>query len=133
MDWDAMAVVGRVARAHGIRGQVIVNPDTDFPGERFLPGAEFFVRRDGSTTTLTVRSVRFQHDRPVLGFEGVETMTAAEALAGCELRVPVAQLMPLPVHTYYRHDLVGCRVVTAQGDEVGQVRDVGGTLTASHL
>jgi ribosomal 30S subunit maturation factor RimM len=37
--WDEMALVGRIARAHGIRGQVIVNPETDFPEERFQAGA----------------------------------------------------------------------------------------------
>ena len=42
-----MALVGRIARAHGIRGQVIVNPETDFPDERFQPGAELFVQRRG--------------------------------------------------------------------------------------
>ena len=42
-----MALVGRIARAHGIRGQVIVNLETDFPEERFRPGAELFVERDG--------------------------------------------------------------------------------------
>jgi len=40
--WDEMAVVGRIARPHGIRGQVIVNADTDFPEERFRVGAELF-------------------------------------------------------------------------------------------
>ena len=37
-DWDDMALVGRIARPHGIRGQVIVNPETDFPEERFRAG-----------------------------------------------------------------------------------------------
>jgi 16S rRNA processing protein RimM len=41
--WDEMAAVGRIARAHGIRGQVIVSLDTDFPEERFRPGAELFI------------------------------------------------------------------------------------------
>ena len=40
--WDEMAVVGRIARAHGLRGQVIVNLETDFPEERFQPGATLF-------------------------------------------------------------------------------------------
>jgi len=39
LNWDDMALVGRIARAHGIKGQVIVNPDTDFPQERFKAGA----------------------------------------------------------------------------------------------
>ena len=37
MVWDEMAVVGRIARPHGLRGQVIVNLDNDFPDERFRP------------------------------------------------------------------------------------------------
>ena len=45
MTWDAMAVVGRIARPHGIRGQVVVNLETDFPHERFQPGAAFYVNR----------------------------------------------------------------------------------------
>src|SRR5689334_21087213 len=101
------AVVGRIARAHGNRGQVIVNLETDFPSQRFRPGAELFVERRGAIGALRISSVRFQHDRPVIGFEGVETMDDAEALAGLELRVPVASLTPLPGGTYYHHDLVG--------------------------
>jgi 16S rRNA processing protein RimM len=128
-----MATVGWIARAHGIRGQVIVNPDTDFPAERFRPGAELFVERRGQLEALTVTWVRFQHERPVLGVAGVETMNEAEALAGCELRVPREQLATLPAGTYYRHDLIGCRVETSNGTAVGLVRDVEGTLTGSRL
>ena len=54
LNWDEMAVVGRIARAHGIAGQVIVNPETDFPEERFQPGAELFVERGGLVEALTL-------------------------------------------------------------------------------
>jgi 16S rRNA processing protein RimM len=128
-----MAVVGRIARAHGIRGQVIVNPETDFPDERFRPGAELFVERGGRIDTLTVTSARFHRERPVIGIAGVETMNDAEALAGLELRVPVDRLAALPDGTFYRHDLVGCRVETRDGRHVGVVREVDGTLTGSRL
>ena len=112
--WDEMAVVGRIARAHGRRGQVIINLETDFPEARFYPGAEVFVAREGSAAPLTLTTVRFQHDRPVVGIAGVDTMNDAEALAGQELRVPRAWLAPLPKDTFYRHDLVGCQVETSQ-------------------
>ena len=82
MMWNAMAVVGRVARAHGIRGQVIVNLETDFPEARFQPGGELFVERNGVVETLRLSSVRFQQGRPVIAIDGVDTMNAAEALAG---------------------------------------------------
>ena len=133
LKWDEMAVVGRIARAHGIRGQVIVNPETDFPDERFQPGAELFITRDGRVDTLTVTTARFHRERPVIGIAGVETMNDAEALAGQELRVPVDRLAALPPGTFYRHDLIGCQVETRDGRAVGLVRDVEGTLTGSRL
>ncbi len=128
-----MALVGRIARAHGIRGQVIVNPETDFPDQRFRPGAELFVERGGRIDTLTVTTARFHRQRPVIGIAGVETMNDAEALAGQELRVPVDRLAALPPATFYRHDLIGCRVETRDGRAVGLVRDVEGTLIGSRL
>jgi 16S rRNA processing protein RimM len=129
-----MALVGRVARAHGLRGQVIVNVETDFPDERFQPGAELFVKRaNGAVETLTITTVRFHHERPVIGVRGVDDMNAATALAGAELRVPVERLAALPAGTFYRHDLVGCAVETEDGAQVGTVSDVEGTLTGSRL
>jgi len=128
-----MALVGRIARAHGIRGQVIVNPETDFPEDRFQPGAELFIERGGRIEALKVTSARFHGARPVIGIDGVETMTDAEALAGLELRVPVDRLAPLPPDTYYRHDLIGCLVETADGRTVGLVTDVEGTMAGSRL
>jgi 16S rRNA processing protein RimM len=132
-DWEAMALVGRIARAHGLRGQVIVNPETDFPEQRFSPGAELFVERGGRVEALTVTTARFHRERPVIGIAGVETMSDAEALAGQELRVPIERLAVLPAGTFYRHDLIGCQVETGDGRTVGAVREVEGTLTGSRL
>lgn len=128
-----MALVGRIARAHGIRGQVIVNPETDFPEERFQPGAELFIERNGQVEPLRIMTARFHGARPVIGIEGVETMSDAATLAGHELRVPVDRLAALPPGTFYRHDLIGCRVETREGRSVGLVRDVEGTMTGSRL
>ena len=124
-----MAVVGRIARAHGLKGQVIVNLETDFPEARFRPGATLFTA--GGAVKLT--TVRFQNGRPVIGIEGIETVNDAEALAGLELRVPVEELAALPVGTFYHHDLVGCAVVTGGGQQVGTVEGVEGTLGGSRL
>jgi len=131
--WHEMALVGRIARAHGIRGQVIVNLETDFPEERFQPGAELFVERAGRVEPLTITTVRFQRERPVIGLRGVETMNDAEALAGHELRVPVDRLAALPDGVFYRHDLIGCRVATTRGETIGIVSDVEGTMSGSRL
>ena len=128
-----MAVVGRIARAHGNRGQVIVDLATDFPEERFRAGAEVFIERHGGLEALALDAVRFQRDRPVLTIAGVTSMDDAEALAGYELRVPVDRLAKLPAGTFYRHDLIGCRVETEAGAAVGTVRDVEGPVDGSRL
>jgi len=131
--WDAMAVVGRIARAHGIRGEVIVNPDTDFPERRFRVGARLFIRSAGEVRAVSVATARMQRGRPVVGFDGVATMNDAAALAGCELRVPDKDLEPLPDGSYYRHDLVGCVVKTTDGRAIGPVVRVEGERGASRL
>jgi 16S rRNA processing protein RimM len=131
--WDAMATVGRVARTHGRFGRVIVNPETDFPESRFRAGQVLWLRRGGRVEALTIEVVRFHQGRPIVGFGGVGSMMDAEALAGAELRVPVADLAPLADGQYYRHDLVGCRVTTRGGETVGVVVRVDGGWHGSHL
>jgi 16S rRNA processing protein RimM len=122
--WDAMALVGTVARPHGLRGDVVVNPETDFVDERFRPGEALSTWRDGRIEEITVEAVRLQQGRPVLHLRGVDSIDAAEALAGTELRVPLDRLMPLAAGQYYRHDLLDCRVETVSGAVVGSVHHV---------
>lgn len=124
MDWEGLALVGLIARPHGLKGQVIVNVETDFPEERFAPGSELLLGRAGGIETVKVASVRFHRGRPVIAFEGIESIDEAETLAGAELRVPVDRLAPLPDHVFYRHELVGCRVEKTDGTFVGLVTDV---------
>jgi 16S rRNA processing protein RimM len=121
-----MVLVGRIARPQGHRGQVVVNPATDFPDERFAAGAVLHTLREGRIERLTVVAMRVHQGRPVLTLEGVGTMNEAQALAGLELRVPEAELAVLPEGTYYEHDLVGCVLVTRDGRALGTVRAVEG-------
>jgi 16S rRNA processing protein RimM len=131
--WNDMALVGRIARAHGNRGQVIVDPVTDFPEERFKPGSVLHIRRGEATEPVSIESVRFHRGRPIVGLSGVDTMDAAEALAGIELRIAADALQPLPAGSFYHHDLVGCGVRTPRGETVGRVTAVEGDAAGSRL
>jgi 16S rRNA processing protein RimM len=131
--WDDLVLVGRVARPHGIRGQVVVNPETDFVAERFHAGAQMWTRVQGRETVLTIAQARVEGRRPILAFDGYATVEAAEALAGAELRVPESELQPLPDGSYYLHQLAGCRVETVEGAAVGTVRRVDGGAAAAML
>jgi 16S rRNA processing protein RimM len=121
MNWDDMAVVGRVARPHGLRGDVVINPETDFVAERFGKGKTVWTRTTSGEQCLTIASARVQHGRPVVGFEGVSNIEAAQRLAGLELRIPEESLQPLEPGRYYEHQLVGCSVESADGAAVGTV------------
>ena len=132
-EWDSLVVVARVTRPHGLRGEVVLHSETDFPEERFRPGGQVLVEDAGAVRSLTVRSVRVYKGRPIVGFDGIDSIEDAEPFVGCELRIEPGDLIPLPPGCFYHHDLVGCRVETVEGDEVGTVTRGDGAGGASRL
>ena len=131
--WDDMVLVGRIARPHGVRGQVIVNPETDFVEDRFVSGATMWARSDRGDEALTITSARVQNGRPVIGFEGFSNLEDVERLAGLELRVPEDSLRSLGAGVYYQHQLVGCVAQTIAGARIGEVSRVDGGAGGSLL
>lgn len=119
-----MVLVGRVVRPHGLRGQVVIAPETDFADERFAIGAHVWRQVTSGLVDLTVTGSHQQADRWVVSFDGVTSVEAAEALRGVELRIPEAARMPLGPDEYYLYDLVGCQVQTEAGIGVGLVQSV---------
>ena len=131
--WDDMALVGRIARPHGLKGQVVINPETDFVEERFAAGSTVWAKSAAGEERLTVASMRVQSGRPIVGFEGFNRIEDVERLAGLELRVPEDSLQPLQPGTFYEHQLVGCTVETVDGASVGEVVKVEGGAGASRI
>jgi 16S rRNA processing protein RimM len=127
--WSDAVLVGRVVRPQGNRGEVIVAPETDFGSTRFVVGATFATRIDNRPRTLEVATSREHQRRWVIGFGGIASIDAAEALRGAELRIAPEALTPLPDGSFYVHELIGCRVETAAGQLVGRVGrvDMAGT------
>lgn len=125
MNWDDGILVGVIARTHGNRGEVIVNPETDFPEERFRKGAQLWTRRrEGAPSTLEVLTMRMHQGRPVIMFSGIGSMNDAELLAGQELRTDEVDIGVLPEGEFFHRDLIGCEVVTEAGELVGRVTGV---------
>lgn len=122
--WDAMATVARIVRPQGRRGEVIVEPETDFAEQRFQPGARLWTSKGGAVIEVAIVSSWPHQGRWVLGLAGVTSIDEAETWRGAELRVPVEALQPLGAGAYYVHDLVGCRVETVAGELVGEVTRV---------
>lgn len=111
-------VVGRVAKAHGIRGEVSIEVRTDEPEARFAPGATVWA----GETALTVRSARRHQGRLLATFEQIADRTAAEALHGSQLLAEIDPDATAPEDDeYYDRHLVGLTVRDAHGADRGAV------------
>ena len=119
MDEPTVAV-GRVTKAHGVRGELAVHNRSDNP-ERWLPGAVVF---DAAGRTLTVRAVRPHKERLLVTFEEITDRTAAEQLVGRELVVPESWLPPLEPGEWWAFQIEGIAVVTEGGRELGTIAEV---------
>ncbi|MGA4508696.1 ribosome maturation factor RimM [Propionibacteriaceae bacterium G1746] len=115
--------VGVIGRAHGLRGDVLVEPRTDEPDRRFEAGAS--VRIEGTRRTLTVARSYWHSGRLVVNFAELPDRTAVEGARGWVLvcDVPVDEL-PSDEDEYFDRQLVGLKAVLADGTPVGVVAQV---------
>ncbi|HET6732936.1 ribosome maturation factor RimM, partial [Mycobacterium sp.] len=120
-------VVGRVVKAHGVTGEVVVEVRTDDPETRFAPGTTLRGRapKGGPERTYVVDSARAHSGRLLVRLEGVADRNAAEALRRMLFVVDSEDLPPIEdPDEFYDHQLEGLRVVTTAGQEVGTVAEV---------
>jgi 16S rRNA processing protein RimM len=117
-------VVGRVGRAHGIRGDVFVEVRTDDPEARFAAGS-VLATDPADAGPLTVDRVRWHSGKLVLGFAGYPDRTAVERLRGVRLVIDSDELEPLDdPDEFHDHELVGLEVLTTDGTRVGTVAEM---------
>lgn len=121
---DDLVAVARVVKVRGLRGEVVAELLTDFP-ERFENLERLIaVAPNGERRTLFLEEHWLQRGRIVFKFAGYDSVEAATALIGYELTVPEAERVELPEDVFYDWELVGCRVETVEGEEIGRVREV---------
>ncbi len=126
-------VVGRIGKPHGIKGELSVELRTDEPERRFAVGAVLRTQTPQGETapgadrlgTLTVRATRWHQYRLLVSFEEVSDRNLAEAVRGLLLAVEVDPgESPEDPEEFYDHQLVGLRVLTTTGGEVGELVEV---------
>ena len=121
-------VIGRVAKSHGIKGEVVVEVRTDDPDDRFAAGTVLRGRKPRSTATpatYTVDAVREHSGRLLLRLNGIDDKTAADQLRGTLFVVESTDLPPSDdPDEFYDHELEGLTVKLADGSTVGTVREV---------
>jgi 16S rRNA processing protein RimM len=117
-------VIGEIVGPFGHRGEVKVYPLTDFP-DRLLELKTLRLRNKSRQETLwSVRRSRPHKNIVVMALEDVESMTDAEDLRGLEIVILPDERVELPKDTYFVDDLLGLRVRTDDGRDLGMIKNV---------
>jgi 16S rRNA processing protein RimM len=114
-------VVGRLRRTHGVRGEILFEPLTDFP-ERIQPGKVLYLGDE--KRPFKVKSQRPHDTLMILGFEEIQDMDQAGQLRNQLVYVRKDSLPALPDGEYYHHDLLGCRVISEDGSVLGVLAEI---------
>jgi 16S rRNA processing protein RimM len=127
--WVTVALLGKT---RGNRGELTALALSSKP-ERYETLGEVYLFGPGvagSGEKREVESVWFHDGTLILKFRGVDSISDAERLTGCEVRVPLAERAPLEEGEFFESDLIGCDVVDrATGESLGRVsawQDAGG-------
>lgn len=116
-----------MGRAHGVRGEVVIDVRTDVPEQRFASGVELYIsRRDIERTvdTITVERSHWHSDKLLVQFEGVTDRSQAEALTGSWVAIDQELAGDAGEDAYWDHELIGLQAVCADGAPIGEVMDV---------
>lgn len=117
-DW---LTLGKIVAPFGIRGEVKLYPETDFP-ERVATHAFLYLGTDHRPYAL--ESSRVHGSVVLVKFATIPDMTTAETLRGQVVMIPIDEATPLPEDRYYIHDLIGLQAVHIDGTPLGRIADV---------
>jgi 16S rRNA processing protein RimM len=115
--------VGKIVRAHGLRGEVSVAVLTEFP-ERFETTEWVYLGNEFEATPYRLESYRWHKDNVLLTLAGVTNRTQAEALRGQLVQVPLEEAVALPEGSYYLYQLIGLQVKTVEGEFLGIITSI---------
>ena len=120
---DAFVTLARVVKTQGRLGEVAAEIHSDIPGRLHAGMKIVALAEDTSRRELQIDDVWPHKNWQVLKFAGVDSISDAEVLVGCELQLPAGERAKLEEGAFYISDLIGCRLFD-RGREVGVVSDV---------
>lgn len=121
---EKLVTVGKVVNSHGIRGELKIVPETDFP-ERFDVGNSLIiVDSQNKQTPVTVKTSRLHKNVFIVLFDQFSNINDVEKYKGSLLKIEAKNQKPLEEGEYYYHEIIGCKVVTEEEQELGLVSEV---------
>jgi len=121
---DDLIVVAHIVKTRGLRGEVVADLLTDFPGRFEKLETLIGISSDGSKRSLQIEEQWFHGNRLVLKLVGFDSIDEAKELVGYDLAVPAEDRVELPQDSFYEWELVGCAVETIDGQQIGVVKEI---------
>ncbi|WP_141500800.1 ribosome maturation factor RimM [Paenibacillus luteus] len=118
--------VGKVVNTHGIRGELKILSQTDFAEVRFAVGSQLLMLNEENGASLEVKVIGSRANKNVyiLKLEGFTNINEVEKYKGWVLKVSKDKQLELEEGEYYYHEIIGCRVVTEEGEEIGTISEI---------
>lgn len=123
---DKLFNVGKIVNTHGIKGELKILSQTDFPDLRFSKGSELlFVDPDGvQKMKAVVESAREHKGMFIVRFKAWDDINQVEKYKGWSVKVDEENLAELEEDEYYYHEIIGCKVETTDGRELGSITEI---------
>ena len=115
--------IGVITTTHGVRGEVKVFPTTDDP-KRFKKLKQVILDTGKEQIELEVAGARFFKNLVILKFKGIDNINDVEQYRQKSLYVTRENAVPLEENEYFIADLIGLKVVSDEGEELGELSDV---------
>ncbi|QIW83772.1 ribosome maturation factor RimM [Bacillus velezensis] len=118
--------VGKIVNTHGIKGEVRVISKTDFAEERYKPGNTLYLFAEGAEEPIkvTVSAHRLHKQFHLLQFKEMPSLNEVEHLRNMVIKVPEEDLGELEEDEFYFHEIIGCEVVSEDGELIGTVKEI---------
>ena len=120
---NEMLRVGVLVKPHGLAGEVKVYPTTDEPG-KFTSLKKVYIKTKNETLTLKIDKAHYFKQFVIVHFEGLNRIEDIEPLIKKDLWIDREEAVELEENEYYIADLLGMKVVTDDGTELGKIKDV---------
>jgi 16S rRNA processing protein RimM len=118
-----MYIIGYVLKPHGIKGEVKIDPVSSYP-DRFKQLNKVFLQINDKKRSYSIEKVRVADRFIFIKFFGINSPDDAELLRDAEVLIEAKDLIQPSPDEYFIHDLIGCRVITEDGEIIGTLTDV---------
>lgn len=123
MSVDECFQLGYVIKNHGLKGEVNIQLDVDYPDE-YRNLESVFVEINEKLVPFFITNIQIRGDKAVVKFEDVDDLASADPLKSKALFLPLSVLPKLGQDQFYYHDIIGYKIIDQDGFIIGDIADV---------